>query len=151
MACSSTGNVISGSKLITQLHVQSVTLQKQSMRIQTTGQDLDLVRTFRITASRLTRFFTCNQRLSSTVVSSRAHCFLATVHQMTLIRIVQGNVIHNFPIRCADSSKKWSKSLQYKGYHNFKSQNAMIQQDKSNFKSPSWLKRIQHFRTDTLT
>ena len=27
----------------------------------------------------------------------------------------------------------------------------MIQQDESNSKSPSWLKGIQHFRTDTLT
>ena len=75
VACSIAGNVISGSKLITRSHVQSATLQKQSMRIQTTGQDLDLVRTSRITASRLTRFFTCNQRLSSTVLSSRAHFF----------------------------------------------------------------------------
>ena len=75
MAFTSAGNVVSGSKLVTRLHVQPATLQKQSMRIQTTGQDLDLILTFRITVSRLTRFFTCNQRLSSTVLSSQAHFF----------------------------------------------------------------------------
>ena len=56
MACISAGNVVSGSQLVTRSHVQPATLQKQSMRIQTTGQDLDLVRTFRITVFRLTLF-----------------------------------------------------------------------------------------------
>ena len=56
MAFASAGNVVSGSKLVTRSHVQPATLQKQSMRIQTTGQDLDPVRTFRITVFRLTFF-----------------------------------------------------------------------------------------------
>ena len=150
MACTSAGNVVLGSKLVTRSHVQPATLQKQSMRIQTTGQDLDLVRTFRITVFRLTLFFTCNQRLSSTVLSSRAH-FFSNGAPTDTNRNSPGQCSPNFSIRCADSSKKWSKSLQYKGYHNFKSQDAMIQHDESNSKSLSWLKRIQHFRTDTLT
>ena len=120
------------------------------MRIQTTAQDLDPVLTFRITVSRLTRFFTCNQRLSPTVLSSRAHFFSNGAPNDTN-KNSPGQCNTNFPIRCADSFKKWSKSLQYKGYHNFKSQNAMIQQDESNSKSPSWLKRIQHFKIDILT
>ena len=105
MAFTSAGNVVSGSKLVTRSHVQPATLQKQSMRIQTTGQDLDLILTFRITVSRLTRFFTCNQRLSSTVLSSRAHFFSNGAPNDTN-KNSPGQCYPNFPIRCADSSKK---------------------------------------------
>ena len=105
MACTSAGNVVLGSKLVTRSHVQPATLQKQSMRIQTTGQDLDLVRTFRITVSRLTRFFTCNQRLSSTALSSRAHFFSNGAPNDTN-RNSPGQGNPNFPIRCADNSEK---------------------------------------------
>ena len=119
IAFTSAGNVVSGSKLVTRSHVQPATLQKQSMRIQTTGQDLDLILTFRITVSRLTRFFTCNQRLSSTVLSSRAHFFSNGAPNDTN-KNSPGQCSPNFSIRCADSSKKWSNSLQYTGYHHFK-------------------------------
>ena len=105
MACTSAGNVVLGSKLVTQSHVQPATLQKQSMRIQTTGQDLDLVRTFRITVFRLTLFFTCNQRLSSTVLSSRAHFFSNGAPNDTN-KNSPGQFNPNFPIRCADNSEK---------------------------------------------
>ena len=75
------------------------------MRIQTTGQDLDLILTFRITVSRLTRFFTCNQRLSSTVLSSRAHFFSNGAPNDTN-KNSPGECNPNFPIRCADNSEK---------------------------------------------
>ena len=105
MAFTSAGNVVSSSKLVTQSHVQPATLQKQSMRIQTTGQDLDLILTFRITVSRLTRFFTCNQRLSSTVLSSRAH-FFSNGAPNDSNKNSPGQCNPNFPIRCADNSEK---------------------------------------------
>ena len=105
MAFTSAGNVVSDSKLVTRSHVQPATLQKQSMRIQTTGQDLDLILTFRITVSRLTRFFTCNQRLSSTVLSSRAHFFSNGAPNDTN-KNSPGQCNPNFPIRCADNSEK---------------------------------------------
>ena len=105
MACTSAGNVVLCSKLVTRSHVQPATLQKQSMRIQTTEQDLDLILTFRITVSRLTRFFTCNQRLSSTVLSSRAHFFSNGASNDTN-KNSPGQCNPNFPIRCADNSEK---------------------------------------------
>ena len=75
------------------------------MRIQTTGQDLDLTLTFRITVSRLTRFFTCNKRLSSTVLSSRAHFFRNGAPNDTN-KNSPGQCNPNFPITCADNSEK---------------------------------------------
>ena len=105
MAFTSAGNVVSGSKLVTRSHVQPATLQWQPMRIQTTGRDLDLVRTFRITVFRLTLFFTCNQRLSSTVLSSRAHFFSNGAPNDTNKNSL-GQCNPNFPIRCADNSEK---------------------------------------------
>ena len=105
MAFTSAGNVVSGSKLVTRSHVQPATLQYQPMRIQTTGQDLDLILTFRITVSRLARFFTCNQRLSSTVLSSRAHFFSNGAPNDTN-KNSPGQCNPNFPIRCTDNSEK---------------------------------------------
>ena len=77
----------------------------QPMRIQTTGQDLDLILTFRITVSRLTRFVTCNQRLSSTVLSSRAHFFSNGAPNDTNKNSPE-ECNPYFPIRCADNSEK---------------------------------------------
>ena len=77
----------------------------QPMRIQTTAQDLDPVLTFRITVSRLTRFFTCNQRLSFTVLSSGAH-FFSNGAPTDTNRNSPGQSSPNFSIRCADNSEK---------------------------------------------
>ena len=97
------------------------------MRSQTTGQELDLVLTFLITVSRLTRFFTYNQRLLSTVLSSQAHFFTNGAPNNTS-RSSPQQFDPNLPIRCPTVPEKWSNSLQYTGYHNLKEQNAMIQQ-----------------------
>ena len=105
MACTSAGNVVSSSKVVTGSHVWPATLQLQPMRIQTTAQDLDPVLTFRITVSRLTRFFTCNQKLSSTVLRSRAHFFSNGAPNDTR-KNSPGQCNPNFPIRCADNSKQ---------------------------------------------
>ena len=65
-------NVGLASKLITQSHIKPGTLHISPIGARTIGQDMDLLQAFSITASQLTRIFTCNQRLSSTVLSSQA-------------------------------------------------------------------------------
>ena len=91
----------------------AVALEDRYTAISTNWQS-NTLQAVRINVFQLTRFLTCNQRLSSTVLSSRPHFFSNGAPNDT-DNVSPEQYSPNFPKRCADKFQKWSNSLQYTG------------------------------------